>query len=59
MKPMLKAPGFPLLKLTYDEALSHVAFKFNLRRYSQGKAQKSFLSKYNLDKHNLFAPGPR
>jgi len=34
MKPMLKAPGTKRLKLRYEEQLSNLAFKFNLRRYS-------------------------
>jgi len=33
MKPILNAPGTKRLNLQYDEALSNVAFKFNLRRY--------------------------
>ena len=32
--PVLKAPGYMLLKPIYDEPLSTFAFKFNLRRYS-------------------------
>jgi hypothetical protein len=32
----LKAPGTKRLKLKYDELLSKVAFKFNLRRYTVG-----------------------
>ena len=36
IKPTLKAPGFKLLKLNYDKPLSNFAFKFNLRRYTQG-----------------------
>jgi hypothetical protein len=32
MKPVLKAPGFMLLKLRYDGPLSNFDFKFNLRR---------------------------
>ena len=31
----LKAPGTKRLKLKYDEPLSNLAFKFNLRRHSQ------------------------
>jgi len=34
IKPTLKAPGTKRLKLKYDELLSHLAFKFNLRRYT-------------------------
>jgi hypothetical protein len=33
MKLTLKAPGSKRLKLRYDELLSNVAFKLNLRRY--------------------------
>ena len=36
MKPVLKVPGSMLLKLIYDEPLSTFAFKFNLRRYTEG-----------------------
>ena len=32
MKLTLKAPGSQRLKLKYDDLLSNVAFKFNLRR---------------------------
>jgi len=35
IKPMLKPPGTKRLKLKYDELLSNVAFKFNLRRYNE------------------------
>jgi len=34
MKPVLKVPGTMLLKLIYDEPLSHFAFNFNVRRYN-------------------------
>jgi hypothetical protein len=34
MTPLLKAPGTSLLKLRYDEPVSNVAVKFNLRRYT-------------------------
>ena len=33
IKPTLKAPGTNRLTLKYDEPLSDVAIKFNLRRY--------------------------
>jgi hypothetical protein len=33
MKPTLKAPGTKRLKLRYDDPLSNLAFKFNIRRY--------------------------
>ena len=33
IKPMLKAPATKRLKLEYDELLSNVAFKSNLRHY--------------------------
>jgi len=36
MKPKLKAPGTKRLKLSYDGPPSNLAFKFNLRRYSEG-----------------------
>jgi hypothetical protein len=35
MKPNLKASGPERLRLSYDELLSTVAFKFNLRRYTK------------------------
>jgi hypothetical protein len=35
MKPALKAPETKLLKLKYDELLSHFAFKFNFRRLNR------------------------
>jgi hypothetical protein len=38
IKPTLKASGTKRLKLQYDEPLSKVAFKFNLRRYTKGGA---------------------
>jgi len=38
MKPVLKALGTVLLKLGCDEALSHFAFKFNLRRYTEAQS---------------------
>ena len=34
IKPTLKAPGIKRLKLYYDEPLSNLAFKINLRRYT-------------------------
>jgi hypothetical protein len=36
MKPMLKAPGYMLLKLRYDGPGSIFAFTFKLRRYTRG-----------------------
>ena len=36
MKPKLKPPGTERLKLRYDSLLSNSAFKFNLRRYTEG-----------------------
>jgi hypothetical protein len=33
LKPVLNAPGFPLLTLRYDGPLSDFAFNLNLRRY--------------------------
>ena len=41
IKPTLKAPGTKRLKLKYDELLSNVAFKFNLRRYIEELAAKA------------------
>ena len=35
IKPALKAPGIQRLKLTYDDPLSNIAFKFNLRRFTK------------------------
>ena len=37
IKPTLKVPGTKRLKLQYDEFLSSLPFKFNLRRYTGGK----------------------
>jgi hypothetical protein len=34
IKPTLKAAGTKRLKLKYDGPLSHLTFKFNLRRYT-------------------------
>jgi len=36
MKPVLKAPGTMLVKLSYDGPQSNFAFNVNLRRYSMG-----------------------
>ena len=36
IKPVLKAPGTILLKLRCDKPLSNIAFKFNLRRHTEG-----------------------
>ena len=36
MKPTLKAPVYKSLQLQYDELLSNLGFKFNVRRYSKG-----------------------
>ena len=36
MKSTFKAPGSKLLKLEQEKLLSNFAFKFNLRRYTQG-----------------------
>ena len=38
MKSKLKAPGIKRLKLKYDEPLSKFAFKSNLRRYTEARA---------------------
>jgi len=35
IRPRLKAPGSPHLKLKCGDLLSNFAFKFNLRRYSK------------------------
>jgi len=40
IKPVLKAPGYILLKLRYDEQLSNFGFNFNLRRYSKTSLQR-------------------
>jgi hypothetical protein len=37
IKPTLNPPGSKRLKLKWDILLSTFAFKFNLRRYSEGK----------------------
>ena len=42
IKPKLKAPRIKRLKLQYDEPLSKIAFKFNLRHYTS--ASKRALS---------------
>jgi len=42
IKPRFKAPGSKRFTLRYDEPLSNVAFKFNLRRHNEGRAM-SFL----------------
>ena len=47
IKPALKAPGTKRLKLQYDTPLSNFAFKFNLRRYSSGKSDKSYVDLEN------------
>jgi hypothetical protein len=39
IKPKSKAPVSKSLKLKCDELLSNVAFKFNLRRYTEGAAR--------------------
>jgi hypothetical protein len=36
MKPTMKAPGSKRLNLEHDKLVSNFAFKFNLRRYSEG-----------------------
>ena len=36
IKPTLKAPGTMRLKLKYGKLLSSFAFRFNLRRYTEG-----------------------
>jgi hypothetical protein len=44
IKPKLKPPGTERLKLNCGDALSNVAFKFNLRRYTVvrvGRAERS------------------
>ena len=53
IKPTLKVPGNELLKVKYDNSLSNLAFKFNLRRYS--KALEDVLDAHE----NLLAPGAR
>ena len=42
INPTLKPPGTKLLKLKYDEPLSKIAFKFNLRRYSKEPARQGW-----------------
>jgi len=37
IEPTLKAPGTKRLKLIYDEPPSKFAFKFNLRRHTEGQ----------------------
>jgi len=39
IKPTLIAPMTKRLKLKYDELLSNIAFKFNLRRYTQDEVE--------------------
>ena len=54
----MKAPGNERLKLKYEELLSNVAFKFNLRRYNkdQRAAQRSVRGD-KIDKHDLVGRG--
>ena len=44
IKPKLKAPGAKRLKLKCDILLSIFAFKFNLRRYTEGERLTPTLS---------------
>ena len=46
IKPTLKAPGTKRLKLEYDGLLSNFAFKFNLRRYTQGLLAEAAVGAY-------------
>jgi hypothetical protein len=54
IKPTSKPPGTNLLILKYDEPLSSVAFKFNVRRYSLGSvteppcAAKGLVMRYDV-----------
>ena len=41
IKPTLKVPGTKLLKLEYDEPLSNLAFKINVRRYMKDRMQRT------------------
>ena len=41
IRPTLKAPGTKRLNLKYDELLSEVAFKFNVRRYNSVQIAQS------------------
>ena len=41
IKLTLKAPGTKRLKPKYDEPLSSIGFKFNLRRYTMMRAAKA------------------
>ena len=50
IKPALKAPGTKRLKLKYDELLSNLAFKFNLRRYTLVLDEVSMINGELLDK---------
>ena len=40
INPKLKQPGIKRLKLKCDELLSSFAFKFNLRRYNEGRGRE-------------------
>ena len=53
IKPTLNAPGTKRLKLKYDEPLSNVAFKFNLRRYSKERLLFTTLSAGDLSSLGL------
>jgi len=47
IKPTLKASGTKRLNLTYHKLLSSLAFKFNLRRYTEGFAIQTAPGKWN------------
>jgi len=56
IKPTLKAPGTERLKLKYEEVLSNVGFKINLRRYSM-EPEESADSRNNGDKRKCVPAG--
>jgi hypothetical protein len=57
MKPMLKALGTKRFKLRYDQLLSNVGFKFNLRRYMK-EAFPNVISNAELTAGTTWPGGP-
>ena len=55
VQPKLKTPGTQRLKLNRDVLLSTSAFKFNLRRYSEGTRMKG--KRFSVGSGSLFAYG--
>jgi hypothetical protein len=57
MKPKLKPPGTEHLKLRCDEALSNLAFNFNLRRYSMVRAYIHYQNSATVELSSATVPG--